>query len=187
MIVHGLFTLVIKPSLPQSLSIDSHLLGIACWGSSLGIMTTQCLTVTGGGSVGECGRLNQFSWLYNIVTLTSLHNCRFPCFENPYQMDLHESPVTSCLYFADCPHDLIPAFYSVGCRQKKTGYSEKVRRLLLANHLTYWSVAHRACLCATLKYVRWLQWKGSTSLTGQSSNILECWAQSLFVCNTQVC
>ena len=41
-------------------------------------------------------------------------------------MDLHESPVTSCLYFADCPHDLIPAFYSVGCRQKKTGYSEKV-------------------------------------------------------------
>jgi len=51
---------------------------------------------------------------------------RFPCFENPYQMDLHESPVTSCLYFANCPHDLIPAFYSVGCRQKTTGYSEKV-------------------------------------------------------------
>jgi len=51
---------------------------------------------------------------------------RYPCFENPYQMDLHESPVTSCLYFADCPHDLIPAFYSVGCRQKKGGYSEKV-------------------------------------------------------------
>jgi len=44
-------------------------------------------------------------------------------------MDLHESPVTSCLYFADCPHDLIPAFYSVGCRQKKTGYSEKVSHL----------------------------------------------------------
>jgi len=41
-------------------------------------------------------------------------------------MDLHESPVTSCLYFADCPHNLIPAYYSVGCRQKKTGYSEKV-------------------------------------------------------------
>ncbi len=40
-------------------------------------------------------------------------------------MDLHESPVTACLYFADCPPDLIPAFYSVGCRLKKSGYSDK--------------------------------------------------------------
>ena len=64
----------------------------------------------------------------SAITVSGLVWFRFPCFENPYQMDLHESPVTSCLYFADCPHDLIPAFYSVGCRQKKTGYSEKVNQ-----------------------------------------------------------
>ena len=52
--------------------------------------------------------------------------CSYPCFENPYPMDIHESPVTACLYFADCPTDLIPAFYSVGSKQKKTGFSDKV-------------------------------------------------------------
>ena len=41
-------------------------------------------------------------------------------------MDIHESPVTACQYFADCPTDLIPAFYSVGSKQKRTGFSEKV-------------------------------------------------------------
>ena len=41
-------------------------------------------------------------------------------------MDLHESPVTACQYYANCPTDLIPAFYSVGSKQKKTGFSEKV-------------------------------------------------------------
>jgi len=52
---------------------------------------------------------------------------RYPCYENPYPMDMHDSPVTSCLYFADCPPDLIPAYYSVGSKSKsKTGYSEKV-------------------------------------------------------------
>lgn len=52
---------------------------------------------------------------------------RYPCFENPYPMDIHESPVTSCQYFADCPTDLIPALYSVGSsKQKRTGFSEKV-------------------------------------------------------------
>jgi syntaxin-binding protein 5 len=40
-------------------------------------------------------------------------------------MDIHESPVTACYYFADCPTDLIPAFYSVGSKQKKSGFSEK--------------------------------------------------------------
>jgi syntaxin-binding protein 5 len=43
-------------------------------------------------------------------------------------MDLHESPVTACQYYANCPHDLIPAFYSVGSKQKKSGFSEKVRQ-----------------------------------------------------------
>ncbi|XP_015434590.1 PREDICTED: syntaxin-binding protein 5-like [Dufourea novaeangliae] len=41
-------------------------------------------------------------------------------------MDIHESAVTCCAYFADCPSDLVPAFYSVGSKsQKKTGFSEK--------------------------------------------------------------
>jgi len=53
--------------------------------------------------------------------------CRYPCFENPYPMDIHESPVTACQYFADCQTDLIPALYSVGSsKQKRTGFSEKV-------------------------------------------------------------
>ena len=52
---------------------------------------------------------------------------RYPCFENPYPMDIHESPVTACQYFADCQTDLIPALYSVGSsKQKRSGFSEKV-------------------------------------------------------------
>jgi hypothetical protein len=47
-------------------------------------------------------------------------------------MDLHESPVTACQYYANCPHDLIPAFYSVGSKQKKSGFSEKVRQAFAA-------------------------------------------------------
>ncbi|XP_051157410.1 syntaxin-binding protein 5 [Leptopilina boulardi] len=50
----------------------------------------------------------------------------FPCIENPYPMDIHESAVTCCAYFADCPPDLVPAFYSVGSKyQKRSGFSEK--------------------------------------------------------------
>lgn len=41
-------------------------------------------------------------------------------------MDLHESPVTACQYYANCPVDIIPALYSTGKNQKKTGFSEKV-------------------------------------------------------------
>lgn len=42
-------------------------------------------------------------------------------------MDIHESPVTACQYYADCQTDLIPALYSVGSsKQKRTGFSEKV-------------------------------------------------------------
>lgn len=51
---------------------------------------------------------------------------RYPIFENPYPLTIHESPVTCCEYFADCPAELIPALYSVGCRQKRQGYSKKV-------------------------------------------------------------
>ncbi|XP_032882011.1 syntaxin-binding protein 5 isoform X4 [Amblyraja radiata] len=49
----------------------------------------------------------------------------YPIFENPYPLDIHESPVTCCEYFADCPVDLIPALYSVGAKQKRQGYSKK--------------------------------------------------------------
>ncbi|XP_055495016.1 syntaxin-binding protein 5a isoform X5 [Leucoraja erinacea] len=49
----------------------------------------------------------------------------YPIFENPYPLDIHESPVTCCEYFADCPVDLIPALYYVGAKQKRQGYSKK--------------------------------------------------------------
>ncbi|XP_046481970.1 syntaxin-binding protein 5 isoform X4 [Neodiprion pinetum] len=63
--------------------------------------------------------------LHNDLVVIDLHSAGFPCFENPYPMDIHESPVTCCAYFADCPSDLIPAFYSVGSKtQKRTGFSE---------------------------------------------------------------
>jgi len=45
----------------------------------------------------------------------------YPCFNNPYAMDLNESPVTCCRYLADCPGDLIPALYMVGSKAKKEG------------------------------------------------------------------
>lgn len=65
--------------------------------------------------------------LHNDLVVLDLLTPGFPCFENPYPMDIHESPVTCCVYLADCPSDLIPAFYSVGARgtSKRTGFSEK--------------------------------------------------------------
>lgn len=56
--------------------------------------------------------------------------CSFPVFENPYPMDIHESPVTCTAYFADCPPDIIPILYSIGAKHKKTGYSQKVRLMI---------------------------------------------------------
>ncbi|CAB1329129.1 unnamed protein product, partial [Coregonus sp. 'balchen'] len=40
-------------------------------------------------------------------------------------MDIHESHVTCTAYFAECPPDIIPVLYSIGAKQKKTGYSHK--------------------------------------------------------------
>ncbi|XP_061082963.1 syntaxin-binding protein 5-like [Conger conger] len=57
-----------------------------------------------------------------VVDLTQSN---FPIFENPYPMDIHESPVTCTAYFADCPPDLIPVLYSIGAKHKKHGYSQK--------------------------------------------------------------
>ncbi|KAM9447811.1 syntaxin-binding protein 5-like isoform 6-T6 [Salvelinus alpinus] len=57
--------------------------------------------------------------------MVDLTQSNFPIFENPYPMDIHESPVTCTAYFAECPPDIIPVLYSVGAKQKKTGYSHK--------------------------------------------------------------
>lgn len=57
----------------------------------------------------------------------------FPIFENPYPIDIHESPVTCTEYFADCPPDLIPVLYSVGAKHKKQGYSNKVNKYFFLN------------------------------------------------------
>ncbi|CAL1261845.1 unnamed protein product [Larinioides sclopetarius] len=64
--------------------------------------------------------------LYNDLVVIDLTSSGYPCYQNPYPMDLHESPVTSCSYFADCPNDLIPALYSTGTKGKKNQcFSEK--------------------------------------------------------------
>lgn len=64
--------------------------------------------------------------LQNDLVLIDAQTNGFPSFENPYPMDIHESPVTCCSYFADCPSDIIPAFYSVGrATQKRPGFSDK--------------------------------------------------------------
>ncbi|XP_062906713.1 syntaxin-binding protein 5-like isoform X3 [Mobula hypostoma] len=76
---------------------------------------------------------NEFQDPYAVVVLlekdlivVDLTQNNFPIFENPYPMDVHESPVTCSEYFADCPPDLIPALYSIGAKQqKKQGYSTK--------------------------------------------------------------
>ncbi|XP_036396940.1 syntaxin-binding protein 5-like isoform X10 [Megalops cyprinoides] len=57
--------------------------------------------------------------------LVDLTQSSFPIFENPYPMDIHESPVTCTAYFADCPPDIIPVLYSIGAKHKKQGYSHK--------------------------------------------------------------
>ncbi|KAL1770075.1 syntaxin-binding protein 5 isoform X3 [Sigmodon hispidus] len=75
---------------------------------------------------------NDFQEPYAVVVLLEkdlvlidLAQNGYPIFENPYPLSIHESPVTCCEYFADCPVDLIPALYSVGARQKRQGYSKK--------------------------------------------------------------
>ncbi|KAE9543207.1 hypothetical protein AGLY_003118, partial [Aphis glycines] len=64
--------------------------------------------------------------MQNDLVLIDLLSSGYPCFENLHPMDIHESPVSCVHYIADCPSDLIPAFYSVGSRSasKRTGYSE---------------------------------------------------------------
>ncbi|KAM4699212.1 syntaxin-binding protein 5-like isoform 3-T3 [Discoglossus pictus] len=75
---------------------------------------------------------NEFQEPYAVAVLlekdlivVDLTQSNFPIFENPYSMDVHESPVTCTAYFADCPPELIPVLYSVGAKHKKQGYSNK--------------------------------------------------------------
>ncbi|XP_051501782.1 syntaxin-binding protein 5 isoform X4 [Myxocyprinus asiaticus] len=75
---------------------------------------------------------NDFQEPYSVVVLLEkdlvvidLAQIGYPIFENPYPLSIHESPVTCCEYFADCPAEVIPALYSVGSRQKRQGFSKK--------------------------------------------------------------
>nr|XP_033797543.1 syntaxin-binding protein 5-like isoform X2 [Geotrypetes seraphini] len=75
---------------------------------------------------------NEFQEPYAVVVLlekdlivVDLTQSNFPIFENPYPMDIHESPVTCTEYFADCPPDLIPVLYFVGVKHKKQGFTNK--------------------------------------------------------------
>uniref|UniRef100_A0A1I8GL37 WD_REPEATS_REGION domain-containing protein n=1 Tax=Macrostomum lignano TaxID=282301 RepID=A0A1I8GL37_9PLAT len=62
----------------------------------------------------------------NDLAVIDLTSDGYPNFENPYPMDLHESPVTACHYVADCPHKLIESFFMVGRSQKHSeGFSTK--------------------------------------------------------------
>lgn len=64
--------------------------------------------------------------LQNDLVLIDLLTPGFPCYESPYPMDLHESPVTCCTYLSDCPSDLVPAFYFVGRNPaRKGGFSDR--------------------------------------------------------------
>ncbi|XP_076118572.1 syntaxin-binding protein 5-like [Alosa pseudoharengus] len=76
--------------------------------------------------------INEVQEPYAVVVLlekdfivVDLTQSNFPIFENPYPMDIHESPVTCTAYFSDCPPDVIPVLYSIGAKHKKTGYSHK--------------------------------------------------------------
>ncbi|KAK0137156.1 Syntaxin-binding protein 5 [Merluccius polli] len=75
---------------------------------------------------------NDFQEPYAVVVLLEkdlvvidLGQIGYPIFESPYPLSIHESPVTCCEYFADCPAEMIAALYSVGSRQKRQGYSKK--------------------------------------------------------------
>uniref|UniRef100_UPI00358E8F4E syntaxin-binding protein 5-like isoform X2 n=1 Tax=Myxine glutinosa TaxID=7769 RepID=UPI00358E8F4E len=57
------------------------------------------------------------------LVIVDLTENGYPVFENPYPMDLHESPVTCCSYAGDCPDHVIPALYAAGSRARKHHHS----------------------------------------------------------------
>ena len=50
----------------------------------------------------------------------------YPCFDNPYPMDIHEAPVACCSLLVDVPCELTGFLYQVGLKQKRTECSTKV-------------------------------------------------------------
>uniref|UniRef100_A0A914BVM7 V-SNARE coiled-coil homology domain-containing protein n=1 Tax=Acrobeloides nanus TaxID=290746 RepID=A0A914BVM7_9BILA len=59
--------------------------------------------------------------LKNDLIVVDLTTPGYPCFESPYPMDIHESPVTYVAYFSDCPVDLTAALILVGRNQRRQG------------------------------------------------------------------
>ncbi|KAI6233001.1 WD domain, G-beta repeat protein [Aphelenchoides fujianensis] len=55
-----------------------------------------------------------------IIDLVS-NGASYPCFDSPYSMDIHESPVSYMHYISDCPVDLIAALTLVGRNQRRQG------------------------------------------------------------------
>lgn len=92
------------------------------WGDILLRPTTDALTRL------HCTLSTAIMGLYCTMASACIRYafCSYPCFENPYAMDIHDSPVTACAYFADCSPDLIGAYSLVGSRTQRTGYSDKV-------------------------------------------------------------
>uniref|UniRef100_A0A1I8JLR6 LLGL domain-containing protein n=1 Tax=Macrostomum lignano TaxID=282301 RepID=A0A1I8JLR6_9PLAT len=84
-----------------------------------GRMPQPCLNI-------QAGRhIDVLMMEHAIIDIVPLCESPFPNFENPYPMDLHDSPVTACHFVADCPHKLIENCFMVGRAQKQSqGFSQ---------------------------------------------------------------
>ncbi|GMR53913.1 hypothetical protein PMAYCL1PPCAC_24108, partial [Pristionchus mayeri] len=63
--------------------------------------------------------------LKNSFMLIDLLAPQYPTIDCPHSLDIHESPVTTVVYYSDCPSDLMGALTLVGCKQRKKGLSER--------------------------------------------------------------
>ncbi|GMT30837.1 hypothetical protein PFISCL1PPCAC_22134, partial [Pristionchus fissidentatus] len=63
--------------------------------------------------------------LKNSFMLIDLLAPQYPTIDCPHSLDIHESPVTTVVYYSDCPSDLMGALTLVGCKQRKKGMSER--------------------------------------------------------------
>ncbi|KAH8338019.1 hypothetical protein KR059_003021 [Drosophila kikkawai] len=81
---------------------------------------------------------------YDLV-LIDLLTPGFPCFESPYPMDLHESPVTCCTYLTDCPSDLVPAFYSVSVMILELSLTIIIKRYNLTYQVGRTTTSKKSC------------------------------------------
>ncbi|KAG7265841.1 hypothetical protein CRUP_010483 [Coryphaenoides rupestris] len=78
-----------------------------------------CLTVMHGKSTTEPYAVVVL--LEKDLVVIDLGQIGYPIFESPYPLSIHESPVTCCEYFADCPAELIAALYSEDKPSAETG------------------------------------------------------------------